>query len=178
MKRGKTLSLSLAVVAVAVGLLGWSGGGLAEGADLRPGTWTGGAGLGFLGNTPDGTAFALNLNGEVFVIPNLSVGPLLQLGFTGHSSQVGLSGQVKYWIDIPGTGKRLRVTPQAGLGFVHNSFREGDTSWLIPIGAGADYALSDRLAVTGTLLINFTNLDTGRGSGADVMPGFTVGVRF
>jgi len=32
--------------------------------------------------------------------------------------------------------------------------------------------------VTGTLLLNFTDLDTGRGSGADVMPGFTIGVRF
>jgi hypothetical protein len=72
----------------------------------------------------------------------------------------------------------LKVTPHAGLGFVHNSFRDGDTSWLIPIGAGADYAVSDVLHVTGTLLINFTNLDTGPGGDADVMPGFTVGVRF
>src|SRR5436190_3112619 len=52
---------TLAVVAVALGLIG-HGGGLAEGADLRPGAWTFGAGLGFLGGTPDGTAFALNLN--------------------------------------------------------------------------------------------------------------------
>ncbi len=43
---------------------------------------------------------------------------------------------------------------------------------------GADYALGDRLSVTGTLLLNFTDLDTGRGSGADVMSGFTIGVRF
>ena len=32
--------------------------------------------------------------------------------------------------------------------------------------------------MTGTLLLNFTDLDTGRGSGADVMPGFTIGVPF
>jgi hypothetical protein len=30
--------------------------------------------------------------------------------------------------------------PQAGVGFVHDTFRQGDTSWLIPIGVGADYA--------------------------------------
>jgi len=73
----------------------------------------------------------------------------------------------------------LKVTPQIGFGFVHNSFQDGDTSWLIPLGAGADYALNDLFHITGTLLINFTNLDTGRpGGGADVMPGFTVGVRF
>jgi hypothetical protein len=29
-----------------------------------------------------------------------------------------------------------------------------------------------------TLLMNFTDLDTGRGSGATFMPGFTLGVRF
>jgi hypothetical protein len=85
---------------------------------------------------------------------------LLQLGFTGD------------------TERRLKGAPQAGVGFVHNTFRDGDTSWLIPIGAGADSALGDKPSVTGTLLLNFTDLDTGRGSGADVMPGFTIGVRF
>ena len=65
-----------------------------------------------------------------------------------------------------------------GLGFVHNSFRRGDTSWLIPLGVGADYALTDRLNLTGTFLLNVSDLDTGRGSGANAMPGLTVGVRF
>src|SRR5437773_11131640 len=114
----------LAVVAVAVGLIGHGGGGLAEGADLRPGAWTFGAGLGFLGGTPDGTAFALNLNADAGLIEHLSLGPLVQLGFTGDSAQVGISGQFKYWIDIPGTANRLKVTPQIGFGFVHNSFQD------------------------------------------------------
>src|SRR6266550_4477695 len=116
---------TLVMVAVALGLIGHGGGGQAEGADLRPGAWTFGAGLGFLGGTPDGTAFALNLNADAGLIEHLSLGPLM------------------------------------------------------PLGAGADYALNDLFHITGTLLINFTNLDTGRpGGGADVMPGFTVGVRF
>jgi len=167
-----------AVVATAtVGLIGLAG-GLADGADLRPGAFTGGVSGGFLGDTPDGTAFAVNLNAERVLLENFSVGPLLQLGVTGDSSQVGLSGQVKYWIDIPNTGKKLKVTPQIGLGFVHNSFRRGDTSWLIPLGVGADYALTDRLNLTGTFLLNVSDLDTGRGSGANAMPGLTVGVRF
>src|SRR5439155_26191921 len=76
------------------------------------------------------------------------------------------------------TERRLKVAPQAGGGFVHNTFRDGDTSWLIPIGVGADSAVGDKLSATSTLLLNFTDLDTGRGSGADVMPGFTIGVRF
>lgn len=178
MRRGRQISRWRALVALVVGLIGCSGVDLAAGAELKPGVWTWGVGFGFLKDTPDGTALALNANVEALVLPGLSVGPLMQLGFTGDSAQFGLSGQVKYWIDIPGTEKRLKVTPQAGIGFVHNSHRDGDTSFLIPIGAGADYALSDKLSVTGTLLINFTDLDTGKKSGADVMPGFTIGVRF
>ena len=176
--RGRRLSLWIAVVAVAVGLMAYGGSDVAEGADAKPGAWVGGAGFGFLRSTPDGTAFALNVHAETFFVPNLSVGPLLQLGFTGDSTQVGLSGQVKYWIEIPNTAKRLKLTPQVGLGVVHNSFRDGDTSWLIPLGVGADYALTDTLNVTGTLLLNFTHLDVGRKSRADVMPGLTFGVRF
>src|SRR5947208_9669447 len=159
-----------AVVATAtVGLIGLAG-GLADRADLRPGAFTGGVSGGFLGDTPDGTAFAVNLNAERILLENFSVGPLLQLGVTGDSSQVGLSGQVKYWIDIPNTGKKLKVTPQIGLGFVQNSFRRGHTSWLIPLGGWADSALTDRLNLTGRFLIKVRVLDTARRSGASVVP--------
>jgi hypothetical protein len=170
------LIVALGLFVLAAGLLGVPRG--ARAAEPVRGAWTGGAAFGFLGNTPDGTAFAMNFHGEGFFIERLSIGPLLQLGFTGDSSQVGLSGQVKYWIDIPDTAKRLKLTVQAGLGFVHNSFRDEDTSWLIPLGVGVDYALTDALKVTGTFLLNFTDLDTGRGTGTNVMPGLTVGVRF
>jgi hypothetical protein len=153
----------------------WAAPADAHAAERRPGRWTGGAGLGFLGNTPDGTAFALNGHAETFFAERLSVGPLLQLGFTGDSTQVGLSGQVKYWIDLD---PRLALTVQGGAGFVYNSFRDDDTSWLIPLGFGVDYALTSSLNLTGTFLLNFTDLDTGRGSGRNVMPGLTFGVRF
>jgi hypothetical protein len=67
---------------------------------------------------------------------------------------------------------------QVGIGFVHNSFRSGDTSWLVPVGLTVDYRVTRWLSVDGTFLMNFTDLDTGRGSGATFMPGFTLGVRF
>ncbi len=169
----RTLLLGLAVglTLVAAAPSAWA-------ADAQPGSWTFGAGAGFLGDTPDGTAFAMNFYADAFLTRNLSLGPLLQLGFTGDMSQVGVSGQVKYWIDIPGTDNRLKVVPEAGIGFVHTGFRNDDTSWLIVLGASADYRLNNKLSVTGTLLLNFTSLDTDRATGADVMPGFTVGVRF
>src|SRR5207245_8802263 len=150
----------------------------ARDAVRQRGSWTFGGGLGFLADTPDGTAFAMNCYADAFIARNVSLGPLLQLGFTGDMAQIGVSGQVKYWIDIPGTANRLKVVPEAGIGFVHTGFRNDDTSWLIVLGAGADYRLNNQMSVTGTLLLNFTNLDTDRATGADVMPGFTVGVRF
>ena len=72
MRRGRRISRWLAVAAL-VGMTGYGGGDLAEGADPKPGVWTWGAGLGFLKDTPDGTAVALNANVEPFVLPNLSV---------------------------------------------------------------------------------------------------------
>src|SRR5947209_18833954 len=92
------------VAAASVGLIGLAG-GLAEGADLRPGAFTGGVSGGFLGDTPYGTAFAVNLNAERILLENFSVGPLLQLGVTGDSCQVGLSGLVYYWYERPHTVK-------------------------------------------------------------------------
>jgi hypothetical protein len=41
-----------------------------------------------------------------------------------------------------------------------------------------DYKLSEGLSVTGTLLLNLTDLDTGRGGRAHAMPAFTGSVRF
>lgn len=142
------------------------------------GQWSGGGALGFLGGTPNGTAFALNFNADYFLNRYVSVGPLAQIAFVGDLSQFGLSGQGKYWIDIPDTGNRLKVVLQAGIGFLHADRLDSDTSWLIPLGAGLDYAVSQRLALTATFLLNFTDIDTGHGQGAHTMPGLTFGVRF
>ena len=140
--------------------------------------WSGGAAVGFLSNTPDGTAVALNLHADRFLHRNVSLGPLLQLGFTGDLTQVGFSGQGKYWIDLPQIDNRAKLVLQAGIGFVHADYFRNDTSFLIPLGIGVDYSLTRTLSLTGTFLLNFTDLDTGPGSHTNVMPGLTFGVRF
>lgn len=140
--------------------------------------WTGSTALGFLGNTPDGTAFALNMNADRFLERNISLGPLLQLGFTGDLTQVGLSGQGKYWLDLPDTSNRAKLVLQAGAGFAHADMRGSDTSWLIPLGVGLDYKIDEKLSLTSTFLLNFTDLDLGRGNSTTVMPGLTFGIRF
>ena len=79
---------------------------------------------------------------------NVSFGPLLQLGFTGDLTQVGFSGQSKYWIDLPDTNNRARLVLQAGIGFMHTDFRRDDTSWLVPLGIGVDYAVTKTVSLT------------------------------
>ncbi|HEX9780666.1 MAG TPA: hypothetical protein VGB20_05560 [bacterium] len=137
-----------------------------------------GGGVGILGSTPDDAALALTGNAEYFLSPEVSVGPLMQLGLTGDMTLVGLSGQGKYYILLPDTGDRGRISLQGGLGFVHADYLRDDTSWLVPLGMGYDYTLDSGAVLSANALVNFTDLHTGFGSGADVMPGFNVGVRF
>lgn len=144
----------------------------------RTGTWTAGSSVGLLGATPDGTAFAMNGHVDYFVSEAVSLGPLVQVGLTGDMAQVGVSGQGKYWIDLPATEGRGRIVLQGGVGFVHSDYRSGDTSWLVPLGIGYDYAVNPNIDLSATGLLNFTNLHTGGGSDADVMPGLAFGVRF
>ena len=144
----------------------------------QPGAWTYGGSIGFLGDTPSQTAFALNGRADNFLNRNFSIGPLLQIAFTGALFQVGLSGQAKYWMEIPDTDNRLRAVFQGGIGFLHADRLNSDTSWLLPFGAGLDYLLSQRVALTADFLLNFTDIDTGNGRDAHVMPGLTFGVRF
>jgi len=147
-------------------------------ADPKTGTWSGGGAIGFLADTPDGTALALNLNLDYFLNRDVSVGPLFQLAATGDLSQVGFSGQGKFWIDLPGVEHRAKLTLQGGIGFLHADLVEPDTSWLIPVGIGLDYKLNPKMSLTTTFLLNFTDIDTGRRKDAHVMPGLTFGVRF
>ncbi|MDP3723988.1 MAG: hypothetical protein Q8R91_10945 [Candidatus Omnitrophota bacterium] len=147
-------------------------------SELFAGKWTAGSSVGMLGATPDGNAFAVNGNADYFVTERVSMGPLLQLGLTGDMTQIGLSGQGKYWITSPAIGGRGQLYLQSGVGFVHTDFRQDDTSWLVPLGVGFDYAITPAVSLTSAFLLNFTDLHTGNGTDADVMPGFAFGVRF
>jgi hypothetical protein len=151
--------------------------GVTVAEEPRTGAWSGGAAVGFLGNTPDGTAFATNLHADYFMNNQFSVGPLGQLALTGDLFQIGFSGQGKYWWDVGGIDPRLKANLQAGLGFVHANYLTSDTSFLIPLGVGLDYALNQNVSLISTFLLNLTDLDTGNGNDTNVMPGLTFGVR-
>lgn len=173
--RVKQAVLSLALMAV---VLGSPAASIAQVTETSPGRITGGGGIGFMGATPDGTAFALNGYVDQFFARYFSVGPLAQFALTGNMTLFGLSGQAKYWFDIPESGNRAKLVIQAGLGFVHADRLNSDTSFLIPLGVGLDYAVNPSLAMTANFILNFMDLDTGNGKDAHLVPALMFGVRF
>jgi hypothetical protein len=161
--------------------------------ELTPDRWSGGAGMGFLGSTPDGVAeFAFNGHADYFVAERFSIGPLGQYAGVGNDFLFGLSAQARYWWDIPGTDHVAKLVLQGGFGFVRAGIKDTDSgtantygSFLIPIGVGIDYAVTERLALTADFLLNFTSLgETVRAGGREfdlhtnVMPALYLGIRF
>jgi len=132
--------------------------------DNRVGRFILGGGLGLQAATPDGTAFALGFTGDYYLTQGFSIGPLLQMGFTGDLFQFSLTGQAKYTFDIKEI-PALKPHIEAGIGFIYSNLdregreREHDVSFLIPLGIGTEYRLTDSISLDTTFLFNFTNLD-------------------
>jgi hypothetical protein len=164
-------------------------------ADAPGGTrggWSGGAGVGFLANTPDGVEFALKGHADYFWAPRFSVGPLALYAGVGNDFVLGVSAQAKYWWEIPRTRRPVKLVVQGGIGFVRAGIEDSDSgitgtysSFLIPVGVGADYAVSRTIAVTVDVLVNVTALgERARAGGrqvdlyTNVMPGLYLGIRF
>jgi hypothetical protein len=61
---------------------------------------------------------------------------------------------------------------------VFTDFRNDDTSFLLPLGAGIYYWTTDRLAVGASFLLNLTDLDTAGDGDTNVMPALTFGLRY
>lgn len=131
--------------------------------DNRVGRFILGGGLGLQAATPDGTAFALGFTGDYYLTQGFSIGPLLQMGFTGDLFQLGFTGQAKYTFDIKEI-PALKPHIQAGIGFIYSNLdrdggHEEDVSFLIPLGIGTEYRLTNSVSLDTTFLFNFTNLD-------------------
>ncbi len=152
--------IATAVIVVA---LAASAGAQQKAGGGKAGDFAFGAAMGLQTDTPDGTAFALGLYGDYFLTRELSVGPLVQVGVTNDLFQTGVSAQAKYILDVADVPK-LKPNVQAGLGIIHADLdqrgrRESDTSYLIPLGIGAEYKLKDSVSLDTTILFNITNLD-------------------
>jgi len=123
-----------------------------------------GGGLGLMADTPDGTAFALGLSGDYYITQGFSVGPLLQMGFTGDLYQLGLTAQAKYTFDIEQI-PALKPYIEGGVGFIYANMDgrlwrdEDDVSILFPLGFGVEYRLTKSISLDTKFLFNFTDLD-------------------
>ena len=160
---------------------------------MTPGRWSGGAGTGFVGTTPDGIAeFAINGHADYFVADRVSIGPLAQYAGVGNDFLFGLSAQARYWWDIPGTAHLAKLVVQGGVGFIRAGIKDTDSgtantygSFLVPVGVGIDHAITPRLAVTADFLLNVTSLGETVRRGRQqfdlhttMMPAFYLGIRF
>ena len=151
-----------------------------EPAADRTGRFALGAGLGPHFDTSDGTAFALGFYGDYYLTHEFSVGPLLQVGFTGDLFQLGFTAQAKYTFDLADFPK-LKPHVQGGIGIIYADLDrsgrrdEDDTSFLIPLGGGVEYKLSDSVSLETTFLVNFTGLDVRNDN---VFYTWLIGVKF
>lgn len=135
-----------------------------QNADSRTGRVMLGGNLGMqAGTADDDVAAALVLSMDYFPDENLSLGPLLQVGFTGDLTQFGLSMQAKYTVDLR-RARQLKPNFQAGLGFLHVDMdrppagpNDTELGFLVPFGMGLDYEVASNMLVGTTLLLNFTD---------------------
>jgi len=84
----------------------------------------------------------LGLNGDYYFTQGFSVGPLLQMGFTGDLFQLGFTVQAKYTFDIEQI-PALKPHIEGGVGFIYADRSrsvardEDDVGILFPLGFGS-----------------------------------------
>lgn len=104
----------------------------------------------------------------------LSVGPLLQLGFTGNVFLFAPSANARYTVDVPHR-PQLKPFAEAGVGFLISKEKNHGTfgSGLFLIGGGVDYMIRENIGVGGKSYLNFAP-----GPGQDFFASFLGGVSF
>jgi hypothetical protein len=127
---------------------------------LDAGDWSVHAGLGFT-DDPDGFLVAPSF--EYSLTRDFSVGPLLQLSFGDDDTIVAPTLNLRYRVDLSDVDNEFvrRIEPFAVLGpgfaYIDKDRRFGDdddAGFLISGGFGADYWVTEDLAVGNTVLFN------------------------
>lgn len=123
----------------------------------RTGHFAFGLGFGPMLSTESGSIMGLGFTGDYFLTNELSVGPLLQVGFDNNFTQVGLTAQLKYTFDLAANPK-VHPNLQGGLGFINASNGQSQTEFLMPLGGGVDVEVTKHLFLNSTLLLDVTGL--------------------
>jgi hypothetical protein len=127
---------------------------------LSAGDWSIQGGGGFTSD-PDGALLATNV--EYAITRDFGVGPVLQLSFDDDNTIVAPTLNLRYRVDLSDVGNEFvrRIEPSAtfGLGFAyiekdHSAGDDDDAAFLISGGVGAEYWVTDQLAVGNTVLFN------------------------
>ena len=116
-----------------------------------------GLGFGPMLSTESGSIIGVDVSGNYFLTNELSVGPLLQMGFDDSFNQIGLSAQVKYMFDLAANPK-VHPHLEAGFGLIYANDGRSETEFLLPFGGGVDVEVAKRLFLNSTLLLNVSGL--------------------
>ncbi len=119
---------------------------------------------GSLGFTLDPETFLLAFGGDYAMTEAFGIGPLLQLGLSDNTTIVALTANGTWGFDLREhveneTLRKLRPTVQGGFGFAHVDKDRGfgdvdDTKFLMNVGFGVEYPVTDHFSVGNSLMFN------------------------
>ncbi len=117
---------------------------------LKEGDWIGSAGIGFMSSP---ALFLVSPHLERVHSPGLFLGVLMQAGMGGTNALFTLSFTARYQI---GNDPRLRPTIEAGAGITSATAAFSSSFGLaLHVGMGAEYLLSNNLALSSVVRANF-----------------------
>jgi hypothetical protein len=117
-------------------------------------------GIGFTGSP---STFLMQFDGLYHFDRNLAAGPSLQIGVADNITVVSMSADARYTFQLTDRDDRpskLEPFLTGGLGFTHYSFDGGafrdssDTGFLMMLGFGVGYSVSERLGVESIMRFN------------------------
>jgi hypothetical protein len=136
--------------------------------DEKPGPWSVSGGVGF---TLDPDTFLMSLGAEYAGDEGFSAGPLLQVGVSDKHAIVAPTANGRYSFDLSDADddvlRKFRPFVQGGLGFAYvEKDRNGplgdreDVGFLLNMGFGLEYPVSERVSLGTSLLFNVLPVKT------------------
>ena len=154
-----------------------------EGAALaqqKPNHWSFEVDAGLWAETSDNERLAFNVNLDYYVEPLFSFGWMTLFTTGGDLTQVAFAPVARWHVPW----RAIKIAPLIGFGGIYGDLDEkkgGDSDWsiFIPVGIGAEYPVSKKLALASTLYLNFHDLSLEKGEDNDFFSlALMFGVRF